>query len=494
MRTMRAVADASTPVLEVRGLTRSFANLTALDRVDLEVAAGEVVALLGENGAGKSTLVEILAGRLRADSGELLLAGKAWTPATPRDAWRAGLAVVHQHFQLVEAFTVSENLDLAVGGRDVARRWAELERELEMSLPDAAATVSGLGVGERQWLEIGKALLGRPRALLLDEPTAVLTPREADRLFAVVRRLAARGAAVVFITHRLDEVRRLADRVVVLRRGRVVARLAGDAPTSVMAEAMTGRLPEPSPRPMIRRGALAARLVGVSLPPRLAPFDLELFAGEVAVLAGVDGNGQVAAAERLAGLRCGPGRVEVCGRVVIGPDPPAMRALGIVVVPADRTREAVVPSLSVAENLLLGRHRRPPVGGRWLDPGRVTAAAVELIERFAVAGRPDQRMDELSGGNQQKVAVARALAGGPRVVVAIHPTRGLDVAAQLQVHHHLLSAAAAGAAVLVVTSDLGEATALGDRVLVMSRGRVVGEGDRSTPAEVLGRWLGGEAA
>ncbi len=477
-----------------RGLTRRFVGVTALDGVDLEVTAGKVVALLGENGAGKSTLVEILAGRLRADSGELLLAGHEWTPTTPRDAWRAGLAVVHQHFQLVEAFTVSENLELATGGRDVAPHWAQLERDLEMSLPAIAATVRGLGVGERQWLEIGKALLGRPQVLLLDEPTAVLAPREADRLFAVVRRLAARGTGVVFITHRLDEVRRLADQVVVLRHGRVVTRLAGDTPTSLMAEAMTGRLPEPPPRPTMARGALAARLVGVAVPPRLAPLDLELYAGEIAVLAGVDGNGQVAAAERLAGLSRGPGRVEVRGRVVAHPEPSMMREVGVVVIPADRTREAVVPSLSVAENLLLGRHRQPPAGGRWLDPGRVTASAVELIERFAVAGHPDQRMGELSGGNQQKVAVARALAGEPRVVVAIHPTRGLDIAAQLQVHHHLLSAAAAGAAVLVVTSDLGEATALGGRVLVMSRGRVVGEGDRSTPREVLGRWLGGEAA
>ncbi len=481
-------------MLWVRGLTRRFADLVALDRVDIDVASGEVVALLGENGAGKSTLVEILAGRLRADEGELRLAGAVWAPATPRDAWRAGLAVVHQHFQLVEAFTVSENLELATGRRDVVPRWAELERDLEMALPTITATVGGLGVGERQWLEIGKAVLGRPRVLLLDEPTAVLTPREADSLFAVVRRLAARGTGVVFITHRLDEVRRLADRVVVLRRGRVVARVAGDAPTSTMAEAMTGHLPEPPPRPVTKRGALAARLVGVSVPPRLAPLGLELYAGEVAVLAGVDGNGQVAAAERLAGLRRGPGRVEVGGRTVARPDPWAMRALGVAVIPGDRTREGVVPSLSVAENLVLGRHRYPPVGGRWLDPERVTAAAAELIERFAIVGRPGQRLGELSGGNQQKVAVARALAGRPRVVVAIHPTRGLDVAAQLQVRHHLLEAAAGGAAVLVVTSDLGEATALGDRVLVMSRGRVVGEGGRATPTEILARWLGGEAA
>jgi len=481
-------------MLEVRELSRSFGGVLALDRVTVEVGTGEVLALLGENGAGKSTLVEVLAGRLRPDRGEMVLGGRRWAPATSREARRAGLAVVHQHFQLVEAFTVAENLELAGGGRRAAERWRELERDLEMPLPIVASTVRGLAVGERQWLEIGKALLGRPRFLLLDEPTAVLTPREADHLFRVVRRLAERGTGVVFITHRLDEVRRLADRVVVLRRGRVVSRLPGDAATDVMAEAMTGRLPEPAPRPAAARGVRVVRLLAVAAPPRLAPLDLELFAGEVVVLAGVDGNGQVAAAERVAGLHRGPGRVEIDGHAVREPDPATMRALGVAAVPSDRTREGIVPHLSVAENLLLGRQRRPPTGGRWLDPRRVAAAAEELIARFAITGRPDQRVEELSGGNQQKVAVARALAGSPRVVVAIHPTRGLDVAAQLQVRRHLLEAAAAGAAVLVVTSDLAEATGLGDRVLVMSRGRVVGEGDRTTPSEVLGRWLGGEAA
>jgi simple sugar transport system ATP-binding protein len=349
--------------------------------------------------------------------------------------------------------------------------------------------VRALSVGERQWLEVARALLTQPRLLLLDEPTAVLTPGESERLFATVRGLSESGVAVLFITHRLDEVRRAADRVLVLRRGLMVAELPSQAPTAELAAAMTGEETPVASGPERTPGSVVARLEGVASPPRLQPLDLELKAGEVVVLAGVDGNGQVEAAARLAGLSRGPGTVEVGGERVRRPEPDVMRRLGVAVIPADRAREGVVPTLSVAENLVLGTPLRFP-----LRRSELALQAHEMIGRYALVGRPEQPAGELSGGNQQKLVVARALEGRPRVVVAMHPTRGLDLHAQVAVRRLLLEAAAAGTAVLVVTADLEEARELGDRILVLSRGRVVGSGDRATPFSTLARWLAGEVA
>jgi simple sugar transport system ATP-binding protein len=337
-------------------------------------------------------------------------------------------------------------------------------------------------------LEIGKALLRKPRLLLLDEPTAVLTPGESERLFTVVQRLASQGAAVLFITHRLDEVQKVADRVVVLRRGRVVAELEPSTPSQALAEAMTGELPPAGTVPEPRPGEVVARLCEVAAPPRLHPLSLELRAGEVVVLAGVDGSGQVAAAERLCGLAQGPGAIEIRGERLVSASVSELRRRGICVIPSDRSRDGAAPGLTVAENLILG-HLLP-----WLlSPAVVIRRAEKLISRFGIAGRARQPLRELSGGNQQKVIVARALAARPELLVAIHPTRGLDVAAQQSVHEQLLVIAAGGAAVLLVTADLDEARMIGDRILVFSRGRVVGEGDRSTRPELLARWVGGEA-
>jgi simple sugar transport system ATP-binding protein len=372
---------------------------------------------------------------------------------------------------------------------ELGRRRAALERAVGITLPPLGTPVRALSVGERQWLEVARALLAAPRLLLLDEPTAVLTPGEAEGLFATVRTLRQRGAAVLFITHRLDEVRRVADRVLVLRRGRLVAELEPQAAASELAAAMTGEEPPVPERPERALGPVVARLLGVSAPPRLQSLDLELRAGEVVALAGVDGNGQVEAAARLAGLSGGPGVVEIGGRRVRRPDPGAMRRLGVAVIPADRAREGVVPSLSVAENLVLGTPLPFP-----LRPSQLWQRAAEMIERYALVGRPDQSAGELSGGNQQKLVVARALEGRPPVVVAMHPTRGLDLNAQVAVRRLLLEAAAEGSAVLVVTADLDEARELGDRILVLSRGRVVGCGDRTTPFTTLARWIGGEVA
>ncbi len=485
------------PRLAARGIVHHWGPVTALDGVDLSVATGEVVALLGENGAGKSTLVELLSGGLTLREGRLELDGRPWRPRGPRDARRAGVVAVHQHFRLVETFTVGENLALSLGreASGAQTAWRDLSRRLDLELPPLEATVAALGVGERQRVEIGRALLARPRLLLLDEPTAVLTPREADALFGAVRRLAEDGVATLFITHRLDEVARVAHRVVVLRSGRVVDEAPAGADPERLARAMVGRVPPHPPRREHPRGPVVAALEGVAVPPVLAPLDLRLHAGEVVVLAGVDGNGQAAAAARLAGLATGPGTVSVGGRRVDRPTPADLHRLGVRVIPADRTREGIVPGLSVAENVVLGRHREPPFARRGLlDPAAVAAEGRRMVEALGIAGDARQPAGELSGGNQQKVAVARAVAGQPRVLVAIHPTRGLDVAARVAVEDHILRAAAGGAAVLVVTSDLEEARLLGDRILVLSRGRVVGEGGPDTPEATLARWVGGEAA
>ncbi len=482
------------PRLALSGLVRRFPGVTALAGVSLSAAAGEVVALLGENGAGKSTLVEVIGGGLRPDGGTLELDGEPYRPLDPLDAQRARVSVVHQHFQLVEAFTVGENLRLAMKEGSLAK-WEEMQLRLGLPLPPLEARVAALGVGERQRLEIGKALLSQPRLLLLDEPTAVLTPAEADALFNAVRRLAAEGTTVLFITHRLDEVRRVADGVVVLRRGQVVDRLPATAEARRLAEAMTGELPRSAERKKGALGDVVARLFSVALPPQLEPLDLELRMGEIVVLAGVDGNGQAAAAERLAGLSDGPGEIEVDGVRLSSPTPSQLRRLGVWVIPGDRTREGLAPSLSVAENLILGRHRH----GAWrrgplLEPAAVRVEGERLVAEFGVVGDAVQAVSQLSGGNQQKVIVARAVSARPRVLVAIHPTRGLDVTAAATVRAQLAVAAAAGAGVLVVTADLEEAVETADRILVLSRGRVVGEGGRGTSLGRLARWVGGEAA
>ncbi len=485
------------PRLAIRGLVHRWGPVAALDGVAFAVDPGEVVALLGENGAGKSTLVELLSGGVALQEGTLELDGRPYAPRSPRQARRAGVVAVHQHFQLVEAFTVAENLALAgTGGAGPDREaWRRLEEATGLELPPLHLPVGTLGVGERQRLEIGRALLARPGLLLLDEPTAVLTPAEAGALFCAVRRLAEEGVAVLFITHRLEEVARAAHRVVVLRHGRVVAEGGADTDPAALARAMVGRVPGSPERPLRKRGPVCARLEGVAVPPVLAPLDLALASGEITVLAGVDGNGQVAAARRLAGLERGPGTVVVGGRRLENPSPGELRALGVRVVPGDRTREGVVSGLTVAENLALGRHREPPfTRNGLLDPAGLLREGARLVEAYGIAGAPGQPCSALSGGNQQKVVVARAVAARPRVLVAIHPTRGLDVAARTTVHAHLLAAAARGAALLVVTSDLAEARALGDRILVFSRGRVVGEGGPDTPGELLARWVGGEAA
>jgi len=460
-------------LLTLSEISKSFGAVRALDRATLAVAAGEVHALLGENGAGKSTLMHVADGLLQPDRGAILLDGVPIRLRTARDARRLGIGMVHQHSTAVPALTVAENIALAAGWpvapAALNRRVLELTGRLSLPL-DPTLPASRLTVGLKQRLEIVKALAADARILLLDEPTAVLAPAEAEELFRVVRRFAALGGSVVLITHKLDEALGVADRITVLRQGRVVtAAPRAEVSAAQLTEAMVGGAVPPDARPaswpdgpvlVHCDGLEVARESGTGL--RRASFSVR--GGEVVAIAGVEGNGQRELLRAVAGLkRPFRGLLEVSRPVAF--------------IPEDRTTEGLIPAFSLTQNIVLGVGRAAPwIAGRmirrvdWRAAGRRTA---ELLTQFSVrAPGPDAPASALSGGNQQKLLVARALERRPRVLVAENPTRGLDIRAAAEVHARLREAAAAGAAVLVYSNDLDEVLALGDRILVAADGVV----------------------
>ena len=460
-------------LLTLSEISKSFGAVRALDRATLAVAAGEVHALLGENGAGKSTLMHVADGLLQPDRGAILLDGVPIRLRTARDARRFGIGMVHQHSTAVPALTVAENIALAAGWpvapAALNRRVLELTGRLSLPL-DPTLPASRLTVGLKQRLEIVKALAADARILLLDEPTAVLAPAEAEELFRVVRRFAALGGSVVLITHKLDEALGVADRITVLRQGRVVtAAPRAEVSAAQLTEAMVGGAVPPDARPaswpdgpvlVHCDGLEVARESGTGL--RRASFSVR--GGEVVAIAGVEGNGQRELLRAVAGLkRPFRGLLEVSRPVAF--------------IPEDRTTEGLIPAFSLTQNIVLGVGRAAPwIAGRmirrvdWRAAGRRTA---ELLTQFSVrAPGPDAPASALSGGNQQKLLVARALERRPRVLVAENPTRGLDIRAAAEVHARLREAAAAGAAVLVYSNDLDEVLALGDRILVAADGVV----------------------
>jgi len=486
----------------MRGITKRFPGVVANDGVDFEAAAGEVHALLGENGAGKTTLSNVLTGLYRPDEGEILLYGKPAHFHSPRDALEAGISMVHQHFRLVEPFTVAENVVLGdhraegrafrLRPRAIERRVAELSKRYGLAV-DPHARIWQLSLGEQQRVEILKALYRDARILIMDEPTAVLTPQEADVLFETLREMAAEGRTVIFISHKLHEVKAVADRVTVLRGGRSIATVSAAAATPrSLAALMVGRellgaRGESAPRTPSdvvleledvwttgERGGFAVR--GASLSVR---------GGEIVAIAGVAGNGQRELAETIAGMRApGRGKVRIAGRSVRGGDPRAAIAAGVAYVPEDRLGTGVAPSLSIASNLVLRSYRDPSVSrGPLLRLRRIRDRAVELIGRYRIAAPgPAAPARLLSGGNLQKVVLAREFAGKPKLLVAAAPTRGLDVGAIETVHEYLRDTAAEGVAILLVSEDLDEVFTLADRIAVMYEGEIVGD----TPRDAAG--------
>lgn len=496
----------------MRQITKRFPGVLANDRVDFEAAAGEVHALLGENGAGKTTLSNILTGLYRPDEGEIELYGEPTRFHSPRDALDAGIGMVHQHFRLVPPFTVAENVVLGdhraegrafvVRSRAIERRVAELGERYGLAV-DPRARIWQLSVGEQQRVEILKALYRDARILIMDEPTSVLTPQEAANLFQTLRAMAAEGKTVIFISHKLNEVKAVADRVTVLRGGRNVATVpAVESTLRSLAALMVGREIDEARR--IERAPaaedVALELEGLSAAGdrgglALKGISLEVRSGEIVGVAGVAGNGQRELAEAVYGIRpLEEGVVRVAGRALRSGDPRAAIAAGVAHVPEDRLGTGLAPSLSVATNVVLKSYRAPPVSrGPVLLVRRMREAALALIRRYDVkAPGPDSPVRNLSGGNLQKLVLGREFEGEPRVLVAAQPTRGLDVGAIETVHGYLRDAAANGVGVLMISEDLDELRALADRIVVMYEGKVVGELDAETATvEEIGYLMAG---
>jgi general nucleoside transport system ATP-binding protein len=474
------------PAVEARGITKAFPGVLANAGVDLVVQKGEVHAVLGENGAGKSTLASVLAGLYRPDEGELKVNGEVAHFSGPRDALAHGIGMVYQHFRLVERFTVAENVILGdprqpalLDTRDAEKTVGALGERYGLPI-NPRARVADLSVGEEQRVEIVKMLYRGADVLILDEPTAVLTPQESENLFETVRKMAAEGKAVVFISHKLSEVLAASHRVTVMRDGRVVSR-AETAETSrrELARAMVGREVDLSvERAEKEPGQPLLRLDSVSAEGHvpLRDVSLEVRAGEILGVAGVAGNGQGTLAEVVAGLRTPTsGLVTVRGTDTTGRGPKAARRAGLAYVPEDRLGTGLSPSLSISENLLLTR-KRP----FFLKRRAMEEAAREAITRFDIrAPGPDAATRGLSGGNAQKALLARELMAGPEVLVVASPTRGLDVGATQAIRELLDERRRAGCAVLLISEDLDEVRSLSDRILVLYEGRVSYE----TPGE-----------
>jgi ABC-type uncharacterized transport system ATPase subunit len=486
------------PLLRLQGIGKRFGSLVANEDITLDVAAGEVLALLGENGAGKSTLVSILFGHYVADAGTIEVDGVPLAPGDTAAALAAGIGMVHQHFTLADNLSVLDNVML--GTEPLWHPWSRrgaarahllaTARRFGLAVqPDAL--VGTLSVGERQQVEIVKALVRGARALILDEPTAVLTPQQSASLFATLRQLVDGGLAVIFISHKLDEVLAVAQRIAVLRAGRLVAlRPAAGASKQDLAEAMVGHaiaMPQ-GRREAARGGAPVGELDGVSVAGPGKPLreaSLQLHAGEIVGVAGVSGNGQQTLVDLLCGLvAADAGRVTIDGRALPA-TPRAWVDAGVARVPQDRQAVGAIGDLALWENALLERYATPAYATRagWLRRSRALADTRALLERFDVRGgdvsTPARR---LSGGNLQKLVLGRALGHAlPKVIVAHQPTWGLDVGAVAEVHRRLLDAAAQGAAVLLVSEDLDELFALADRLAVMHQGRL-------TRARPVGEW------
>lgn len=495
-------------LLEARGLTKRFPGVVANDSVDLTLHEGEILGLLGENGAGKSTLVKMLFGIHQPDEGEIIFKGERVTSEGPGEAIARGIAMVHQHFQLVPPLTVAENIVLGAEPTSrgfFARRRAE-ERVAEISAQyglavEPTAIVGELPVGIQQRVEILKALYRGARLLILDEPTAVLTPQETDELLAILRDLAADGVGIIFITHKLREVLAVTDRVTVLRQGKSVGTRATEGATNAsLAELMVGRSvvlrvdKDPADPAEV---VLAVRDLKVRDDRRhmvVEGAEFEVRAGEIVGIAGVEGNGQRELVEAITGIRpIAGGDVSILGSPVKA-RPRAVRELGVAYVPEDREKDGLVGGYSIADNMVLTRYHESPFANRGLrNFDQVNAAATKLVEQFDVRTPSiETPVKSLSGGNKQKVIVARELSEDNPLVVASQPTRGVDVGSIEFIHNQLVAARDRGAAVLLVSAELDEIFGLSDRIAVIYEGRIVAMVDpETTTREQVGVFMAG---
>ncbi|MGO8960065.1 MAG: ABC transporter ATP-binding protein [Streptosporangiaceae bacterium] len=505
---MASTPAASVPLLEMRGITKRFPGVLANDRVDFDVVAGEVHTLFGENGAGKSTLMRILYGLYLPDAGDIILRGKQTAIRSPAMAIAQGIGMIHQHFMLVPTMTVAQNVALGLKsarrpltdlGR-VSARIRQLSDTYGLAI-DPNALVRQLSVGERQRVEIIKTLYRDVSLLVLDEPTAVLTPGEVRELFRVLKEMRGYGLAVVFISHKLNEVLELSDRITVLRGGRKIATVtAASTSRDELATMMVGHDVAPITLPDGRQGD--ARLAVTDLhvagdrgAEAVRDLSLGARAGEILGIAGVSGNGQRELAEAIAGLRpVTGGRIVLDGTDVTGKRPAVVRHAGLGYVPEERMKDGLVADFTVTENLLLVDSTSPAFFRRgFLRPEAVRQHCTELVRDFSVRTPSlDTPARNLSGGNIQKLIMARELSRSPGVLLVAQPTRGIDVASAQYIHERLFRQRAAGTAVVVISEDLDEVMTICDRVLVMYEGRIVGEVDpRTTSREAIGLLMAG---
>ena len=494
--------------LRLRGITKRFGDLVANDSIDLDVLPGEIHCLLGENGAGKTTLMNVLYGLLPPDEGTISIDGVQHVPVNPKEAIAAGIGMVHQHFMLVEVFTVAENLILGreeskaglLNMNDARRTVRQLSERYGLDV-DPDAVIEELPVGVQQRVEILKALANDAKYLILDEPTAVLTPQETDQLMAVMHSLRDEGKAIVFITHKLREVRTIADKITVIRHGKVVGAAKPTDSESDLAELMVGRAvqlvvdkgrasPSAEPR-LVLNGVSVARPNGTLA---VEDLDLEVFGGEIVCIAGVQGNGQTELAEALLGVTpVVKGSIQLDGRPLAGLTPRETIDAGLGFVPEDRKQDGCVGSFTVAENLILNHFDEPPYArGIVMDLSKVRENATHRVSEFDIRTRSiEATVSSLSGGNQQKVVLARELSRPLGLLMACQPTRGLDVGAIEFVHKRLIDERDRGTAVVIVSTELDEVVALADRIAVMYRGRIVGIVPPDTSREVLGLLMAG---
>jgi ABC-type uncharacterized transport system ATPase subunit len=492
-----------TALLSLEGICKAYPGVQANDAVAFDLRPGEIHALLGENGAGKSTLVKVIYGLVRPDAGRMTLRGEIYAPAGPHEARRAGVAMVFQHFSLFEALSVAENVALGMEKppRDLARRIRAISREYGLAL-DPGRAVGDLSAGERQRVEIVRCLLQDPLILIMDEPTSVLTPQETERMFGTLRRLAGEGRGILYISHKLDEIRALCDRATILRGGRVVATCEPRRESArSLAEMMIGERLADAPAPIGRRGGVRLEVEGLDLPAEdihgtaLRAIGFDLHAGEILGIAGIAGNGQEELLRALSGeRRAAAGMIRLDGRPVGHLGPNARRRAGLLAAPEERLGHAAAPDLTLAENAFLsGRIRRRLSRHGFLAFGRIEAFTREIIDAFDVrTPGTDAKARALSGGNLQKFVIGREILQEPDILVVNQPTWGVDARAAAAIRASLRDLAARGAGVIVISQDLDELLEIADRLAVLAAGRLSPPGPvRDFGIETIGRMMGG---